>query len=631
MDLKEAVLSRVDAVELVGQYVALTQAGKSFKGRCPFHEEKTPSFHVSPENQLFHCFGCKAGGNVIDFVMRIENLEFRDALEWLARRYNIDIAQYSGHGGGGGGAGEKERMYKLNEAAAQYFRKLLASGAGEGARDYLAKRGVPQRALADFDLGYSPREWTALADTLLSAGAKGAELVRIGLIKPRSEASSGFSGQSQYYDTFRHRLIFPIRNVTGRVIAFAGRALSAEDNPKYLNVANTPLYDKSRTLYNLERAKGVLREEGAVVVEGYMDVIGLDSAGVHNAVASCGTALTAEHVKLLTRYAEQFYLAFDGDEAGRRAAWGAGSLFLRQGLSCRVLKLPAGVDPDEFARAEGLDGWTKLKKQARSVVRFWLECQLEARPDPDPTQLKRWVMQLAPLYRQIPDELTRQEFKQDVASALRLGAEEAGGLLSGAPLPAERAGGERTGGGRGRWRDQLSSVSGLKPGQATEQVLAHEQRDKPQRITEARQQAKLQGARHIEREVLRRLLSDDEFRYTCGVLAEMEGFAAWLTDPLTREVFAKLAAGEQPQQITAEEKLAAPLAGVLNAEPLLEDNDLLLIRLRNMHLERRINELMARHKDAAAAGDDALELRIIAEVQQLKRQIKPLRSLDSGV
>lgn len=628
MDLKEAVLARVEAVELIGQYVALKQAGSQFKGRCPFHEEKTPSFQVTPDKQLFHCFGCKAGGNVIDFVMRAENLEFRDALEWLARRYNIDIERYSGQAASHQ-AGEKERLYRLNEEAAAYFRQQLASPAGDGARAYLAGRGVPARALAEFDLGYAPREWTALTDSLLSRGVKGAELVKLGLIKPRSEAAGGFSGQSQFYDSFRHRLIFPIRNVTGRVIGFAGRALSSEDNPKYLNVANTPLYDKSKTLYNLDRSKGAMREAGAVIVEGYMDVIGLDAAGVQNSVASCGTALTAEHIKLLTRYTDRYYLAFDGDDAGRRAAWSAGVLFLRQGLNCRVLKLPAGVDPDEFVRDKGAGAWEVLLRQAQNVVRFWLEWQLEVHPQPDPTQLRRWVIQLAPLYRQIPDELTRVEFKQEVASALRLGAEEAGGLLSGAPLPAESSGAPLRGGRRG-WREKLESVSGMRPGRATEEALATEQRDKPQRQTQSQQQVKLYGSRRIEREVLRRLLADEEFRYTCSVLANLEGFADWLSDPLLIEAFTRLRTGADPAELTADEQLAGAMAEVLSAEALLDDNDLLLTRLRNNYFERCIHELASRHKDAAAAGDRALELRLFAEVQELKRRIKPLRSLDNG-
>lgn len=308
VDLKDAVLARVDLVELARQYISVTQAGRDFKARCPFHEEKTPSFHITPEKGLFHCFGCKAGGNAIDFVMRIENLEFRDALEWLARRYNIDIEQYRPHGehGAAAPAGGKERLYKLNEAAGAFFRAQLRSPAGEIARRYLARRAVSERLSDEFDLGYAPREWQALTDTMLGQGAKAAELISLGLIKPRGGVEGGpvhaGTAGGGNYDAFRNRLIFPIRSVTGRIIGFAGRALSDEDTPKYLNITNTPLYDKSKVLYNLDRAKGFLRDDGAVVVEGYMDVIGLASAGVYNTVASCGTAMTADHIRLIARY-----------------------------------------------------------------------------------------------------------------------------------------------------------------------------------------------------------------------------------------------------------------------------------------------------------------------------------------
>ncbi|MCH7471760.1 DNA primase, partial [bacterium] len=321
-DLKDAVLARVDLAELVGQYVPLKPAGRELKGCCPFHEEKTPSFHVNAEKGLFHCFGCREGGSAIDFVMRIENLEFRDALEWLARKYNVEIPRYEG---GGARRGEKERLYELNEAAQKFFRKSLEEPRGEGARKYLAARGVSGQMTAEFDLGYAPREWEALTTLLIERGARSAELVKLGLAKERRAESAAGPGGG-HYDAFRDRLIFPMRSVAGRVIGFAGRALSEEDTPKYLNVTNTPLYDKSKVLYNLDRAKGSIRDEGAVIVEGYMDVIGLAQAGVENVVASCGTALTAGHVTLLKRYTDRFILAFDGDEAGRRATWSAGLL-----------------------------------------------------------------------------------------------------------------------------------------------------------------------------------------------------------------------------------------------------------------------------------------------------------------
>jgi DNA primase len=598
VDLKEAVLQRVDLPELIGQYVALTPAGRDFKARCPFHEEKTPSFHVVPEKGFFHCFGCKAGGNAIDFVMRVENLEFRDALEWLARRYGIDPDEYRPQGERGPAArGVKEKLYRLNDDAAAFFRERLRGREGEAARGYLARRGVSERLAADFDLGYAPREWQALADTLLGQGAKGADLAALGLLKPRgSDVGAPGGAQSGYYDTFRNRLIFPIRNVTGRVIGFAGRALAEEDTPKYLNVSNSPLYDKSHVLYNIDRAKGHVREAGAVVVEGYMDVIGLAAAGVENAVASCGTALTTEHVRLAGRYTDRFFLAFDGDEAGRRAAWSAGRLFLLAGLDVRVVPLPSGVDPDEFVREQGAAAWAGLLKDSRGVVQFWLEHQLSAHPAPDPATQRRWVAQLSPLYRQLPDPLARQLFRQEAASVLRMGAGEVGGLLTGeATVQMARRGDPKA-------------------------ALSHTMRER----------ALLQGAAPVEREVLRRLALDEELRLAYSVQGQLEPYIdalEWFAGPLLREAYSLLAGGADPDTLIHDERFAGLFAELLAAEPLADDNEQLLLRHRNYVLERLVEQHEAGRRTRAAAADVEGEMAEIREMQRLKSYIMPLRVL----
>jgi len=259
-DLKETILNRVNIAELIGQYVTLIQSGREYKACCPFHDEKTPSFYVMPEKNFYHCFGCKAGGNVIDFVMRQENLEFFPAMEWLASRHGIEIPRTEGQKRE---VGQKQRLLELNEAAWKFFRRKLADPEGEVARQYIEKRGIDKAVASEFGLGYAPKEWSALTDMLLAKGARASELESLGLIKPRSSGN-------EYYDAFRHRLIFPIHSVTGGVIGFGGRALSDEDNPKYLNTSNTPLYEKSHVLYNLNRARSVAREQGVVVTEGYM-------------------------------------------------------------------------------------------------------------------------------------------------------------------------------------------------------------------------------------------------------------------------------------------------------------------------------------------------------------------------
>ncbi|MCC7479109.1 DNA primase [bacterium] len=603
MDLRDRVLERVDLVELIGQYTALTRKGREWVGRCPFHNEKTGSFYVNAEKGVYKCFGCGAGGGAIQFIMSREGLEFRDALETLARRYNIAIEEQRPGPGGFSARGEKERLYELNEAAARFFRQQLRGPAGALARDYLQGRGIGDAALTDFDLGYAPKEWGALTDLLLGQGATAADLVKLGLIKSRDKSAEGGPAGQGFYDTFRHRLIFPIRAVTGRIIAFAGRALSAEDNPKYLNVSNTPLYDKSRTLYNLDRAKGVLREEGCVIVEGYMDVIGLAQAGVRNAVASCGTALTGEHVTLLQKYAEHFYLAFDSDEAGLRAAWAAGMLFLSAGYSPRVVPISGGKDPDEIARGEGgRERWLGLLAEAEdnSVLRFWLQQQRRANPRADSAALRRWVSELAGLYRGLPDELIRQEAVQDIAGALNLGAQEVRALLHSSPGPAQH-------------RSPLRQDSG--------QSAA---RDYGQLKAETQQRAMLLGASVIEREVIRRLCESEQFSFVCRAMAQ----GAWFEDNSLRELFELLALESSgPQELMHDPRWSGLLAELHMSEGLADTDELLLARFRNQYLEREIQRLTGLFQRASARQDEEEERSLLSEILRLKSQIRDIRGL----
>jgi DNA primase len=629
VELKDAILARVDIVELIGQYVSLRQAGREYKGRCPFHEETAASFHVNPEKGVYHCFGCKAGGNVINFVMSIENLEWADAMQWLASKYRIEVPRGSGQHHA---PGTKERLFELNEAALKFFRQSLKKPEGEAARKYLSKRGIGERLAADFDLGYAPREWRALADLLLAKGAKAGELMQLGLIKQRKGDSPVEGGEGRgHYDAFRHRLIFPIHNVAGRVIGFAGRALSDEDSPKYLNVTNTPLYDKSGVLYNLNRARSVLRDEGAVVVEGYMDVIGLSSAGVDNAVASCGTALTEQHVRLLTRYTDRFFLAFDGDEAGARAAWSAGALFLRAGHDARVVALPEGVDPDDLARSRGREAWLGLLGEATSVVRFWLDHQHAGRPDADLTEQRRWVAQLAPLYRGVPDVLVKQQLAREVASALRLGAAEVSALLEGQLGPsygqAVRI--------RRNWRQQRGydqrtlNAPELYPreGEIVEQLLTEQELDKARRRGAARQSGMLRGALAVEREVTRRLLVEDDFRYIYLVMADVEPVAEWFADPQMRAIFERLRGGSAPEELIHAEEYMALCAELVNSEPLLDSQEQLLTRQRNEYYRRQEADVSTELRKAIRDSDEPRQAELFREIMRIKGEIRPLEGL----
>lgn len=606
MDLRDTVLQRVDLVELIGQYTALTRKGREWVGRCPFHNEKTGSFYVNAEKGVYKCFGCGAGGGAIQFVMSKEGLEFRDALETLARRYNIPIEEQRPGPGGFSARGEKERLFELNEAAAKFFRQQLRGPAGGTARDYLKGRGIGESAIADFDLGYAPREWQALTDLLLKAGARAAELEELGLIKSRSREGGG--GGSGHYDTFRHRLIFPIRASTGRIIAFAGRALAAEDNPKYLNVSNSRLYDKSRTLYNLDRAKGVLRDEGCVIVEGYMDVIGLAQAGVLNAVASCGTALTEAHAEQLMKYADRFYLSFDSDEAGRRAAWAAGRIFLARGYSPRVVDISGGKDPDEIARGEGGRArWLGLLAESENngVVRAWLEWQRQSNPRAGTAELRHWVLDLAGLYRELPDEPIRQEVVREICGALQLGAAEVTAMLRSAQVPGttgRQAGPDGRRGGPG--------VSGY-----------------VQLKQESQRRLLLLGSSVIEREIVRRLLDSEQFRYVCRTGLQLESFESAELRSLADRL---LQPGADARLLADDEQLGPLIAELSVGENLLDSDEDLLARQRNKWLERQIQALMAECQLAGARGEVERERELLGQIVALKSQIRPIRGLSGS-
>ena len=627
-DLKETILNRVNIAELIGQYVTLIQSGREYKACCPFHEEKTPSFYVMPEKNFYHCFGCKAGGNVIDFVMRQENLEFFPAMEWLANRHGIEIPRTEGQKRE---VGQKQRLLDLNEAAWKFYRRKLADPEGEVARQYIARRGIDPAVASEYGLGYAPKEWSALTDMLLAKGARASELESLGLIKPRTSGGG-------HYDAFRHRLIFPIHSVTGGnsgIIGFGGRALSDEDNPKYLNTSNTPLYEKSQVLYNLNRARGLAREEGIVVVEGYMDVIGLAQQGIANAVASCGTALTKEHVALLRRYSENIHLAFDGDSAGRNAAWSGGRLFLTQGIDARVLVIPGGLDPDDFVRERGAAAWKGLLSEARSVVQFWLEHQLATHPEADLARRRAWISELRPLWAAIRDELLREDIRRQVADQLLLKPELVGELLSGNTALRPRAGRgidkERMARDNYRnlqRREHRTGLVEIRPG-ATEDLEDKVVRHRAGMVDNARNMASMQGSVPIEREVLRRLATDEEFRFIYLRLATTEWFAL----ALHREIYAELSAAASVDNVIHDDRFRAFFAELLSRPPDSEETEAaqsLITRHNNMYLERRVLQLMAEIRQATQSGDAAREQQLLMKMIETKKQIRPVQGIGGG-
>jgi DNA primase len=359
-----AVKDRADILEVIGERVRLAPSGSDYVGLCPFHGEKTPSFRVSPAWRTYHCFGCGVGGSVVDFVMAAENRSFAEAVVSLAERYGVPLPD-APHGGGG------DRSLQALEAGRDYYRELLHDAPrGEPARRYLRERGFEEEDWGAFQLGFAPDGWQGFTDFGLGRGFSSEELLATGLVR------QGQTGRC--YDMLRKRVVFPIGNEQGRPIAFGGRVIDPLDAPKYLNTPETRHYHKGRVLFGLAQGLAALRaSRRAVLVEGYLDVMRLHQQGFAEALATCGTALTEEHLKALERNAERAVLVFDGDDAGVKAALRSAPLFLNHGLEARVVLLPDGLDPDDFLARRGAEAFAALLEDAAPLLEFLVFQQLQ--------------------------------------------------------------------------------------------------------------------------------------------------------------------------------------------------------------------------------------------------------------
>lgn len=366
-DFIEAVRSAGDIVAVVSEYVPLKQAGVRLKGLCPFHQEKTPSFSVDADSQLFYCFGCQTGGDIFKFVQLYENVGFGESLEMLAERFGVPIPNRTVSTDD-----PLARLWKLNRDAATFYQEALASETGTGCREYLATRGLREETARRLGVGYAPASWDALLNHLLAKKYSPAEIEKSGLAVPRK-------GGRGHYDRFRDRLIFPIRDIRGRSIAFGGRTL-CDDQAKYINSPESPTYTKGEHLYGMDIARDSIRREGfALVVEGYLDFAALFEAGFTNVVASLGTAFTPAQARLLARYTQRAVVSYDGDAAGAKATARSLDLLLEKGFEVRVVDLSDGEDPDDTIRKHGAESYARLVRQAPAYIEFLVRKEVRAR------------------------------------------------------------------------------------------------------------------------------------------------------------------------------------------------------------------------------------------------------------
>jgi DNA primase len=403
-------------VDVISDYVSLKKSGANYKGLCPFHVEKTPSFMVNEQKKIFHCFGCGASGNVFNFLMKNEHLTFPDAVREAARKAGISVPVRRTEERSEQKTGNFSELYQINEYAAEYFTDMLIrTREGETGRKYLVKRGIDKEIVQQFKLGFSPNRWDGLLRYLSVKGIPVEEEKRLGLIIPR-EDKKGF------YDRFRNRLIFPITDVQGRLIGFGGRAIG-EDEPKYLNSPDSPVYSKGHHVYGLSQSlPSIRKEDQAIIVEGYFDLLSMYQHGLKNVVATLGTAITPHQIRLLKRYTKNLLVIFDPDESGKKAALRALPLFLEEGISPHVILLPAGFDPDSFVQKDKGEALKDKLKRPLSLLDFFLQYAFTAT---DPYSVKgklKIIEEVVPVVSRIKDRVERELYIQKISQ--RLGIKE---------------------------------------------------------------------------------------------------------------------------------------------------------------------------------------------------------------
>ncbi len=408
-EVVEKILDRVDIVEVISEHIPLKKAGQNFKARCPFHQEKTPSFVVNPSKQIFHCFGCGIGGNAISFLMKYEKMDFIEALQTLADKTDISLPRQ--------GSFERqknslaEKLYEINEAACVFFQKNLEKESGREARGYFAGRGLNEMTIKDFRLGFAQDSWHALINYFEEKNIGEDMLEKAGLVLRRETGKNS-------YDRFRGRAIFPIFGIRNRVLGFGSRALG-ETTPKYINSPETQIYSKGRNLYGLNFAKTYIRKKGyAVIVEGYFDLITPFQSGIKNIVATLGTALTPGQIGAIRRFTKNVIIIYDSDNAGEAATLRGLDLLIGEDMNVRIAVLPKGNDPDSFARREGSDGFMRVLKESRDIFDYKLGTLTAKFKKSEPRAVARIVGEMLPTLARIKNAVLKSGYLKKMSEEL---------------------------------------------------------------------------------------------------------------------------------------------------------------------------------------------------------------------
>ncbi len=583
--------ARADIVQVISGYVQLKKNGSRYWGLCPFHGEKTASFSVDPEHQLYYCFGCKAGGSVIQFIMEIERLEFREAVRFLADQLHMPLPQMENDPDWQRKRDQRDRLLEANREAARIFHQTLYTPEGEASLNYLKKRGLTDSVIRKFGLGAAPDKWDFLTQQLLQKGYTLDELRQVGLtvVKEAETLPDGTSRPKRAFDMFRNRAIFPIIDQYGNVLAFGGRILG-EGQPKYLNTSDTPVFNKRLGVYAANLLRKERHLERVVLVEGYMDVVSLTQFGVTGVCATLGTALTNEQAKLLKRFAPKVYLSYDGDSAGQHAILRGLDILEAEGIPARVLDFPDGLDPDEFIRRDGLEGFEKLPALSPAAYR-----------------MRRLKEQF---------DLSTQEGRTEYAKAC-------------APILSQLEPVEME-----NHLQQLMVQTGFSHevllaqiGQTAPKV--HEMAPKPALQTRRAPQMAVSGEETRAQELLISLMGTG--RLPSDIISEKD-----FDDPLLKSLYTRLAEGVSPAALVDEfqdrEDIRARVSQLL-LTPLSEDKDQLiqmaqdcLSSLRRKRIEGQIKTIMQNVNNMTGEEKrDALK-----QVQELSAQLNRLKTHGNG-
>ena len=585
LDINDRVLAELrmaaDIVEVIGDHTRLKKAGRSWKGLCPFHNERTPSFTVDRDKGLYHCFGCGAGGDVIHFVRQIDRLEFPEAVEALAGRFGVTIPRRERRGPRDD---RRDKLFEAVAAAERFYRERLDKP-GNAAATYLEGRGVPKELWQELTLGHAPDAWDSIGRALSPAFPESL-LVEAGLLQPRAETKGA-------YDRFRDRLLFVVRDERGRAVGFSGRALSPEGEPKYLNSPESPIFSKKRLLYGLFQAREAIRRRDRVVlVEGHFDHMALLRAGVAETVASMGTALTPEQVERLRRLTDHAIVCYDGDSAGRKATRGALALLLAQGFEARVARLPQGEDPDDLLRGQGPEALARRIDEAPDFLAWLLE---DVEPDAaglTPTEKRERVARILEILAAIPDRILRYEEYRKVSAAVSVPVDVLWGADKANLQPSIT---------RSKSVGDMSPATPGTPGNAG-----------------ALSAVVLSGA---EKQLLQALTAGGELNSL--ILSTLN--PDHLTDDRVRKVVSALRKGSsgsevvdfqrQIEHLTEEERSFISGFALEEAEPTQKGVEELLKRLESNYLERESAEIQ-RAIDRAGEGSEGL-----AELMRRKQEI----------